>query len=123
MINTSIVQLAEMFKSRDNPTQRGIQIGEVISALPDVKVKLGEILLTKDDLIFSAHLLAGLQRSFEGSELTGVTELASGHTHSIASLGGKIEFTDNLLKPGDEVIVIPSVDGQTYYVIDKGVRI
>lgn len=120
-------RLAKMFKDRENRTYLGPQIGVVISPPPEVQIGLGEkIMLTKEQLVFAALLLAGYQRETEISQtsnLSGSTAPADGHAHTYQSLGmvGTIKLTDTL-KAGDEVILIPSADEQLYFVVDKAVR-
>lgn len=53
-----IVELAKLFKERDNVVYSGAQMGRIISPLPEIKISLGDkIILTKSHLVFASHLL------------------------------------------------------------------
>jgi hypothetical protein len=102
-----IHELAKLFKERDNKSYMGPVTGKVLSPPPAMKVQLGDkIILDNDHLVVAAHVIAGYKRN---SNLVELNE----STH--------IEFLDTVVK-GDEVILIPSADEQTYYLIDKVVR-
>jgi hypothetical protein len=143
-----IVELAKLFKERDNRPYLGPQVGIVVSPLPDIKVRLGDkILLTKDHLIIASHLVSieskGYQQEtnsivFQG-DIPGADDDASNNIGTIKFYDGTpagetktvMEININRgtflkaffeLKPGDEVILIPSADGQTYFLVDKAVR-
>lgn len=126
-----LVELAKMLKERENKPYIGPQIGIVVSPPPDIKIQLGEIMLTKKHLIIAAHVLAEYERIFDLTAETvvantnGVTVGDHGiHTYELTDLQatGTIKWT-NTLQEGDEVILIPSTDGQKYYLIDKAVRL
>ncbi|WP_432662445.1 DUF2577 domain-containing protein [Wukongibacter baidiensis] len=138
-----ISELAKLFKERENKSYLGPQIGKIISPLPDIQVALGDkIILTKEHLMIASHILKDYEREFaiEGKvqlsqENAGETNTASvgdhgSHKHTVAQLNidtgykstGKIKWTDSL-KIDDEVILIPTVNEQQYYVIDKVVRL
>lgn len=83
-----ISELAKLFKERENKPTMGIQIGKVLSPLPDIKIGFGDrIILDKDNLIISDLIY------------------------------------NKTLENNDEVILIPASDNQTYYAIDKVVRV
>jgi hypothetical protein len=142
----AISELAMLFKERENVIYMGPQVGTVISPPPNIKVSLGEkIILDKEDLIISAHVLAGYQRAMEITNIKN-TGLSSGSgdmdfhltgnppskNYTITGLSipqssamkseGTLKYTDTL-KVGDQVILIPSNDNQKYYLIDKAVRL
>ncbi|MEC0107276.1 hypothetical protein P4H27_10040 [Paenibacillus taichungensis] len=80
------VQLANIFKERNNPAQLGTMLGKVNSPMPNLSLSLGdEIVLDTEDLV----------------------------------LANKMFYLPAPLIPGDYVIVSPSADGQTYFVMDK----
>ncbi|MGD6845227.1 DUF2577 domain-containing protein [Bacillus infantis] len=132
------IELAKMFKERNNVPYEGYLIGKVIADFPDIKIELDKnIILDKSHLVFSAHVLSGYNREYEISEADlqfrdtdcGQTEVASAHSHEIASLNvdsqmvtssGKITWTDTIVK-NDYVILIPSHNSQSFVVIDKAV--
>lgn len=108
-MDKEIVELAKLFKVRDNKSYDGFLIGKVIAPPPSTAISIDEnIILDNDNLIFSAQLLSGYERSFEVYDAT------------INSFSGKIKTTDTL-KSGDLVILVPSTNGQLYIVIDKAV--
>ena len=135
-----IVELASLFKERDNQTFMGIQLAKVIKPLPDIQLQIGkDILLEKDDLYISQHLLEGYKRNVKivgnidigNVQTTSVNdggENASSHSHEVSIKAKSTTITgeqtnEAYLKAGDYVIIIPTQDEQTYFVIDKGVRL
>ncbi|PEB56247.1 hypothetical protein CON65_15940 [Bacillus pseudomycoides] len=103
-----IVELAKLFKDRENEPYEGYVIGEVMADFPDVKIKIDDnIHLDVSHLVFAAHLLSNYTREYEIVDEFSVTT-------------GKIKWTDTI-KKGDRVILVPSQNGQSYIVIDKAV--
>ena len=101
-----LTTLAKMLKERENESPSSVITGIVIAAPPDIKLKVGDIDdLDREDVIIAEHLLEGYTRqiTLNGSPST-------------------ITFTDTL-KVGDEVIVIPTIDEQLYYVVAKAVTL
>ncbi len=128
-----ITELANMFKERENVPYMGPQTGTVISPPPEIKVRLGDnIILDKSHLIIAAHVLADYQRTvaihdasgFTGETVDALVGGAYQHNHAYDSLGftGQLQYK-NTLKIGDEVILVPSTDIQTYFLVDKAVRL
>lgn len=119
--------MAKMFKERENAPYLGPQIGTVVSASP-LKVSLGDtIVLDTNHLLVAAHVLSNYEREMEipiTANLSGNTTTNNSHNHYYQSFGiaGPVKFTDTL-EVGDEVILVPSTDEQTYFVIDKVVRL
>lgn len=102
----SITELAKMLKERNNPSIPVITIGTVINTLPDIQIQLNDvIILTNEHLVFSAHLLPGYSRNATFDDKTST-----------------IQYNDTI-QVGDQVILIPTFDEQTYYVIDKAVKL
>lgn len=113
-----IVELAKILKERENDRFSPIQTGRVIAPLPEIKIALGDkIILTRQHLIFSAHLLNNYERQFS---LRG--ELTFAGTNSSCSASGQLTLAAGL-KTGDVVILMAARDQQSYYVIDKAVRL
>lgn len=84
----SVVELAQLFKERDNKTPVGTVVGTVISPPPTIQVSVGDkILLDSSDLII-----------------------------------GALTYKEGI-NQGDEVILIPSADGQTFFLVEKVVRL
>ncbi|WLR52470.1 DUF2577 domain-containing protein [Bacillus tianshenii] len=144
-MNDSITEFAKMFKERDNPVPSGIQIGEVLAPFPEIKIKLNEkVVLGKEELVFSESLLNTYKREVDikgqiqlSDTDSGTTDSvndggqgASSHSHTIRTLDvdtaytakAELLFTDTLVA-GDSVIIFPAADEQTYYVMDKAVRL
>jgi len=125
-----ISELAKMFKERESRPYVGPRVGKVTSPPPEIKITLEDgIILDKTHLVIAAHVLQGYEREVRipltNSE--GVTDSKNvgdhgSHKHNIETVGleGSIQFTDTL-KLGDKVILIPSTDEQTYFLIDKAV--
>lgn len=99
----SITELAKLFKDRENPSMQGICIGKVLSTPPNLKITVNGFILDKSNLVVSKHLLNTYTTSGETVGDHGQ------HTHAI----------EDMLKNGDKVIVIPSVNDLTYFIIDK----
>ncbi|SNT18627.1 Protein of unknown function [Anaerovirgula multivorans] len=141
-----ISELAMLFKERENAIYMGPQVGKVISPPPNIKVGLGDkIILDKEDLIISAHVLDGYQREIEVTGIRNTGLNASGGNMDFHLTGsppsknytitgfsipqsilnksdGTLKYMDTL-NAGDEVILIPSNDHQKYYLVDKAVRL
>ncbi|WP_129599804.1 DUF2577 domain-containing protein [Anaerophilus nitritogenes] len=134
-----ISELASLFKERDNRAYLGPQIGKIISPPPNIQVSLGDkIILTKEHLIIGAHVLNDYERQFEikGEEKTSgesgsitlkssvptTYEVVNGNVEGNVSMKGTFKYIDTL-KKGDQVMLIPTTDEQTYFLIDKGVRL
>jgi hypothetical protein len=53
-----VTELAKLFKERNNDPYEGYVIGEVVSSLPHVKIRIGDkIILDASHLVFAARLL------------------------------------------------------------------
>jgi len=125
-------EMAQMFKDRDKPKIPSITTGTVVAAPPEIKIRLNEIVvLNKNHLIFSAHVLGGYKRNIKFSQNNaGGTDTvndggyqASSHSHSVSvDIDTEMEWTDTL-QEGDEVILMPTPSEQLYVVIDKAVRL
>lgn len=139
-----ISELAKMLKERETRPYMGPRVGEVVSPPPEIKVALEEgIILDKKHLVIAAHILNGYQREelIEGDIIiTGAEGQATyvqppppdnpeiseswgfiGKTvEGCEKISGKITYTDTL-KLGDKVILVPSTDEQTYFLVDKAV--
>ena len=104
-----IVEIAKMFKDRDNTEYDGYVIGDVISDFPDIKIKIDNgIILDNTHLVFSAHLIKGYTREIE---------IVDSNNQKII---GKLKMKDTIVK-GDKVILFPSKNSQSYVVTDKAV--
>lgn len=127
-----IVDIAKMLKERDNPQALGVSIGTVVSPMPNIQIRLSDkILLEKENLAISAHVLPGYERTAVVAMLAdepvgNIDAYVSAPPSTrytvtkmnLQNVPATIEYTDSL-KKGDKVILIPTADGQTFYVIDK----
>lgn len=144
-----INELARMMKERENKPYPGPQLGIVEAAPPDIKVRLGDvILLDKEDLLVAAHLLSFETVGYQEDDKSGILQSDMPGTNSDSGNNvGTVTFYDGTvsgesktimdisitrgaqltgyftLQPGDEVILIPTGDGQTFFLMDKAVRL
>ncbi len=110
MAEDGMTEFAKMLKVRDPKEKLGVCTGTVIRGFPNIEVRIDEHnVQDRDSLIFSSHLLSGYKREYRATTQTG-------------SIQGVMEFTDTI-SVGDELIIAVSEDQQTYYVIDKAVRV
>lgn len=127
-----VSELAKMLKEREPIRYRGPIVGTVLSPPPEIKIQIDKnIILDKSHLVIGASILKDCRREFEikGADITGhTTKMNVGehgeHDHNIETLDikGKIKSIDTL-KKGDKVILIPSQDEQTYFLIDWAMRL
>lgn len=129
-----ITTLALLLKEGQGGTTQSITTGLVEKTYPDFAIRLNEVVvLTNDQLVFAGSLLPTHRREMvirspkmvkgDTDKVNDGGQGASSHGHVLKTfeIETPVEFTDTL-KIGDEVIMIPSGDGQTFYVIDKAVR-
>lgn len=122
-----LTELAMLFRERDPKTVPSITTGIVEALPPQPVIRLTpEIAPDKTQLIFASNLIAGYERKIKFTDTDCGTTTVAGdpsHNHEIAVLNVEtvMQWTDTL-EVGDEVIVVPVVDGQMYYVIDKAVK-
>lgn len=114
----SINELAKMFKERENETYLGPITGSVVSVPPNIKVSCfdGKVILDKTNIVIASQVLSNYQRKLK------ISDVSTTATSDITEIIGELNFTDTL-KTGDEVILVPSPDLQTYFLIDKAVRL
>lgn len=129
MKKDNLTELAKMLKDREQNTPPSVATGVVLKPPPEPRIRLNDVVvLEKENLVFAAHLLKNYERKvrFEDKKASGKTSSAGdpSHTHDVKEIkiDTKMKWTDTL-KEDDEVILIPSMDEQMYYVIDKGVRL
>ncbi|WP_105614366.1 DUF2577 domain-containing protein [Vallitalea okinawensis] len=99
-----IVELAKLFKERENEPFMGVQIGSVLSTEP-IKVSLGDkILLGANHIMVCQHVLE-YKRDFSSS---------------VDDVDNEGEITlKKLLSVGDRVALIPTSDQQSFVLVDK----
>lgn len=120
-----LTELAMLFRERDAKAVPSITTGIVEALPPEPVIRLTpQITLDKTQLIFASNLISGYERRIKFTDNNcGTTTTNSNHNHGIAELNVDtlMQWTDTL-EIGDEVIVMPVVDNQMYYVIDKAVK-
>lgn len=98
-----------------------ICIAKVIAPPPNIILQTADLQLYKDDIVISERLVDYKQN-------VSISCSASGSV----SCGGQIQSIDidkkemtfwEILKPGDEVAVLPTADNQTWIVLCKVVRL
>lgn len=105
-----VSELAKMFKDRDPIKYMGPVVGTVLSPPPEIKIQADkDIILDKSHLVIGASILKDYQREYTTSS-----------DRSSWSDMRYVRLVDTL-KEGDEVILIPSQDEQTYFLVDKAV--
>lgn len=127
-----LTELAKLFKNNENKTMPSITTGIVEALPPNPVIRISDIItLDKTQLVFASNLISGYERNIKFTDTDcGITttdsdggDNASAHSHEIKTLNVDtlMQWTDTL-EIGDEVIVVPVMDNQLYYVIDKAVR-
>lgn len=113
-------QLAEQFKSRDNPkTKMGAMLGKVVSTIPPViTIQDGKYTIKGEQLYVSYHLLerasAYSNMSQSGNISINCHPCKGSYT---ASCSGNITL-EEVWKVGDLVLVIPSETEQQFFIVD-----
>lgn len=112
--------LAEQFKSRDNPkTKMGAMLGKVVSTNPAVvTIQDGKYTLKGEQLYIAYHLLErkSTYSSMHQSGSISVSCPHGGGSYTSTSTGDIV--LDEVWKAGDLVLVIPSESEQQFFVVD-----
>lgn len=112
--------LAEQFKSRDNPkTKMGAMLGKVVSTNPAViTIQDGKYTLKGEQLYIAYHLLErkSTYSSMHQSGSISVSCPHGGGSYTSSSTGDIV--LDDVWKAGDLVLVIPSESEQQFFVVD-----
>jgi len=98
-----ITELALMFKKRENQPVQGICVGKVLAPPPQLKITVNGFILENEDLVVANHLLATYTSS----------------STNIATHGDHSHTVSDILQAGGRVIVMPSADNATYFILDK----
>lgn len=131
-----IRELARMLSERDNKEYSGPVIGTVLSPPPALTVQHPSgIVLDKDDLVIAAHVLANTRIVTLVHQEGTVRQLGNGTGIDLTDTDDNqapwtsfqynnilCEFVDALAL-GDEVILVPTGDNQTFTLWDKAVRL
>jgi hypothetical protein len=130
----------------------GMTIGEVVTPFPNLKVKVGDLQLDKDNMLISDILLAGYKRAYIAQGEATIrypgsfakTTVVQLHSHQCIDMNmttapddfsvhgdGDIEhatndkwltFTDSL-RVGDKLMMQPMPDGQLYVILARVVKV
>lgn len=112
--------LAEQFKSRDNPkTKMGAMLGKVISTSPPaVSIQNGRYTIKGEQLYIAYHLLER-KSTYSSMNQSGSITVSCPHgggSYTSSSTGDIV--LDEVWKAGDLVLVIPSESEQQFFVVD-----
>ena len=114
-----ILNLMENHGGKYNPPS--IDIGVVISNKP-MTIKIGDLQLTKDNLLIADFLLANYKRKINISSTSASGNTSNGEIISVAIPDGEINLTDGL-KENDIVACLATEDRQRYIVLCRVVRV
>lgn len=98
----AVTELAKLLKERENISVQGIGVGKVIGVDP-VRIVFNGFILTGNRIVVAKHLVAAYSTTDARVGDHGA------HVHTIVEP----------LAPGESVIIIPSADNGTYFIIDK----
>lgn len=112
--------LAEQFKSRDNPkTKMGAILGKVVSTSPPVvTIQNGRYTIKGEQLYVAYHLLER-KSTYSSMNQSGSITVSCPHgggSYTSSSTGDIV--LDEVWKAGDLVLVIPSESEQQFFVVD-----
>jgi hypothetical protein len=112
--------LAEQFKSRDNPkTKMGAMLGKVVSTSPPVvTIQNGRYTIKGEQLYIAYHLLER-KSTYSSMKQSGSITVSCPHgggSYTSTSTGDIV--LDEVWKAGDLVLVIPSESEQQFFVVD-----
>ncbi|WP_025435420.1 DUF2577 family protein [Peptoclostridium acidaminophilum] len=131
-----LVALVREQSEKGNPPPIRLGIISFASEQPfDIRVKLDDIEVDKDNLLISEHLIQGYSKRLEKISVTSNTgtatlKLSEPQTYEVKSVdidfandgSGEITYKTDL-QQGDIVAVIPTHDRQTYIVLCKVVSL
>lgn len=112
--------LADMFKQRDNPkTKMGPMIGKVVSTNPPVvTIQDGKYTIQGEQLYVAYHLLER-KSTYSSMNQSGSITVSCPHgggSYTSTSTGNIV--LDEIWKPGDLVLVIPTESEQQFIIVD-----
>ena len=123
------VKLAKLLKERNNVTPNGAVLGDVISVLPlKISIFEGKAILTSEQCYLCSSLVNDFNRkadlNIKAYSVTVNATDSMGDTINNINVSDKsdydIEITyKDLLQIGDKVLCLPTVDGQTFFIIDR----
>lgn len=116
------VDLAKMFKERENVAPIGNIVGKVVGGLPNIKIAIldDNVILDKNKLYCCNKLLSHTRQG--NISLTTTTETAQGHSHSVnVNANCTIDMQADL-KVGDLVLMMHSIDEEMWFIVDKIIK-
>lgn len=123
------IELAKILKDRDNPKINGATIGKVVSLNPlNITTDEGQIKLNKKHLyICDSLFLNEYKFQIENTTFTGDAKLKKDGVvsdHEVIELNIKNDTKSKVtlsfeFKLDDEVLLLPSANGQNFFIIDK----
>lgn len=121
--------IVNMLKEQSKTFDTVLQLAEVISAPPEIKIKVKDVEIDKDNIMIADYLLPEYKREFtqscEGEIISHTEPPALYDSHTIVeslNVHGKCSWTDTLAK-GDVVAVFPIEDWQNYVIVARVVRL
>jgi hypothetical protein len=132
---TEIVDMMRAEGAKKNSPS--VLLGEVVSPMPNLIIKLGGMQIDKRNILIADCLLGDYQRQYSidgdisfSDTNCGTTSTEESHSHDIASLDvetehteeGTISFTDSL-QSGDQLAILPTDDRQKFIVLCRVVSI
>lgn len=112
--------LAEQFKSRDNPkTKMGAMLGKVVSTSPPVVTIQNGMYTIKGEQLYIAYHLLERKSTYSSMNQSGSISVSCPHgggSYTSSSTGDIV--LDEVWKAGDLVLVIPSESEQQFFVVD-----
>lgn len=125
---SKMIEIMKKQGATSNPPS--IQIGEVVQPPPKLIVKIDDLQIDNDNILIADYLLKNHVREVRTDTMTnvpskqfetGTTTVNSNHSHNIAELtinNTKI-YTDDTLKKGDLLAVMPVYDRQLYIILAR----
>ena len=98
----NMVELAQLFKERDNKERQGVGVG-VVASLSPLTISFNNFMLDSERLVIASKLKK---------------EYAT-DSQTVGNHGSHLHKWSDPLEAGDLVIIIASEDNSRYYVIDK----
>lgn len=106
----------------------GIRLAEVVSSPPNIKIRLGELQIDKNNIWIADYLLPNYTRQITlGGDGEAITHDGGGSYSPYTTLeslqfNGSLTFVDTI-KTGDVLAVIPTTDEQTYIILARVVQL
>jgi hypothetical protein len=112
------IKLMRKHGSYNNPPS--VEIGKVTGTNP-LNVKIGDLPLTKDNLLVADYLLANYSRQINIPNTSATGSTTDGNISSISISNGTINFIDTL-KENDLVALVKITNSATYIILCRVVK-